>query len=78
MGPPSELAADGYFSAFISDGLSSEISFAVFALFTLIIIFAGVRNGVERVSKLMMPVLAVLSVVIAVYSVTRPGALAGV
>ena len=78
MGHGSELAADGYFSAFISDGLASEISFAVFALFTLIIIFAGVRNGVERVSKLMMPVLAVLSIVIAVYSVTRPGALAGV
>ena len=73
-----ELAADGYFSAFISDGLSSELCFAVFALFTLTIIFAGVRNGVERVSKLMMPILAVLSVVIAVYSVTRPGALAGV
>ena len=43
------------------------------------IIYAGVRNGVERVSKFMMPVLVVLSVVIiAVYSVTRPGALEGV
>ena len=73
-----ELAADGYFSAFISDGLSSELCFAVFAVFTLAVIFAGVQNGVERVSKLMMPILAVLSVVIAVYSVTRPGALAGV
>ena len=47
-------------------------------MFTLVIIFAGVRNGVERVSKLMMPVLVILSVIIAVYSVTRPGALAGV
>ena len=46
--------------------------------FTLAIIFAGVRNGVERVSKVMMPVLVVLSVVIAGYAVTRPGALAGV
>ena len=50
----------------------------VFSLFTLGIIFAGVRNGVERVSKVMMPVLVVLSLVIAGYSVTRPGALAGV
>ena len=78
MGHSRELAADGYFSAFISDGLSSELCFAVFAVFTLAVIFAGVQNGVERVSKLMMPILAVLSVVIAVYSVTRPGALAGV
>ena len=36
------------------------------------------ENGVERVSKFMMPVLVVLSIIIAVYSVTRPGALAGV
>ena len=73
-----ELAADGYFSSFISDGTATEICFLVFALFTLGIIFAGVRNGVERVSKVMMPVLVVLSVIITVYSVTRPGALAGV
>ena len=73
-----KLAADGYFSDFISNGASTEICFAVFALFTLAIIYAGVRNGIERVSKFMMPILIVLSVIIAVYSVTRPGALEGV
>ncbi|MSC51647.1 sodium-dependent transporter [Faecalibacterium prausnitzii] len=72
------LAADGYFSAFITNGLQAELAFLLFSLFTLGIIFAGVRNGVERVSKVMMPVLVVLSLVIAGYSVTRPGALAGV
>ena len=77
-GHGSELAQDGYFSGFISSGLSAEVCFLIFTVFTLVIIFAGVRNGVERVSKLMMPVLVVLSVIIAVYSVTRPGALAGV
>ena len=78
MGHGQQLAADGYFSAFISSGVSTEVCFVVFALFTLAIIFAGVRNGIERVSKIMMPILVVLSLVIAVYSVTRPGALAGV
>ena len=73
-----KLAADGYFSDFISNGASTEICFAVFALFTLAIIYAGVRNGIERVSKFMMPILIVLSVIIAIYSVTRPGALEGV
>lgn len=72
------LAGDGYFSSFIADGTSAEICFLIFALFTLVIIFAGVRNGVERVSKVMMPVLVVLSLIITGYSVTRPGALAGV
>ena len=73
-----ELASDGYFFNFIANGASAEICFAIFTILTLSIIFAGVRNGVERVSKVMMPILVVLSVIIAVYSVTRPGALAGV
>ena len=73
-----ELASDGYFFNFIANGASAEICFAIFTILTLAIIFAGVRNGVERVSKVMMPILVVLSVIIAVYSVTRPGALAGV
>ena len=77
-GQSQALAADGFFSDFISNGVVTEICFLAFALFTLGIIFAGVRNGVERVSKVMMPVLVVLSVIITAYSVTRPGALAGV
>lgn len=72
------LAQDGYFSAFISNGTSAEMCFIVFALLTAAIIFAGVRNGIERVSKVMMPLLVLLSVLIAAYSVTRPGALEGV
>lgn len=77
-GKGSALAQDSYFSTFISDGASTELCFLVFALLTLGIIFAGVRNGIERVSKIMMPILVILSVIITIYSVTRPGALAGV
>ena len=77
-GNTQNLATDGYFSEFISNGVSTEVCFLVFALFTVGIIYAGVRNGVERVSKFMMPVLVFLSIVITVYSVTRPGALEGV
>ena len=77
-GKGSALAQDGYFSTFISDGATPELCFLVFALLTLGLIFAGLRNGIERVSKIMMPILVVLSVIITIYSVTRPGALAGV
>ena len=77
-GNGSALAADGYFSTFISDGFSTEICFMIFAGITLGIIYAGVRNGIERVSKFMMPILVVLSVMIAVYSMTRPGAVRGI
>lgn len=77
-GNGTELAADGYFTSFISGGFSAEIWFLVFALVTLVVIYAGVENGIERVSKFMMPILIVLSLIIAVYSVTRPGAIEGV
>ena len=46
-GNTQNLATDGYFSEFISNGVSTEICFLVFALFTVGIIYAGVRNGVE-------------------------------
>lgn len=78
LGEGHALASDGYFSGFISNGVAAELCFIVFALFTLAIIFAGVQNGIERVSKIMMPILVVLSIVIAAYSITRPGAMEGV
>ena len=77
-GNGAKVASDGYFNEFISGGFSAEICFLVFAFATLFIIFAGVRNGIERVSKIMMPILVVLSFIIAGYSITREGALEGV
>lgn len=77
-GSGTAFAQDGYFSAFISNGMQTEICFILFTLFTVVTIYAGVQNGVERVSKYMMPLLVVLSVIITIYSVTRPGALEGV
>ena len=77
-GEAQDLAADGYFTDFISNGVSTELCFVIFVALTLAVIFAGVENGIERVSKIMMPILVVLSIIIAAYSITRPGALAGV
>lgn len=72
------IASDSFFVDFITNGFESELWFIVFSLMVLVVIFMGVRNGIERVSKLMMPVLVVLAVVIGIYSVTRPGAIEGV
>ena len=72
------LAGDGYFDAFITNGGSVELWFCVFAALNLLIIFLGVENGIERVSRIMMPLLVVLAVIISVYSISRPGALEGV
>ena len=72
------ISGDTFFTDFISDGASSEFWFLVFAVLVLAVIAMGVENGIERVSRFMMPVLIVLAVVITIYSVTRPGALSGV
>ena len=77
-GNASQMAQDGYFNGFITDSVSAEIWFLVFTLATFAVILAGVKNGIERVSKVMMPILVVLAVIVAIYSVTRPGAMEGV
>ena len=71
------VAADGYFGTFIS-GTSPEIYFLIFAALTLIVIYCGVENGIEKVSKICMPILVVLAIIISIYSCTRPGAVEGV
>ncbi|MGN1419301.1 MAG: sodium-dependent transporter [Acutalibacteraceae bacterium] len=70
-------ASDEYFGNFISQTTSPLIYLAVFISITAVIIMFGVQNGIEKVSKVLMPVLAVMTVVIAIYSLTLPGALDG-
>ncbi len=72
------ITSDTFFTEFITNGVSAEFWFFVFLALTLAIIYMGVENGIERVSKFMMPILLVLAIVISVYTITRPGAMAGV
>lgn len=71
-------AQDSFFTGFISDDASAELWFVIFALMVVVVIFAGVENGVERISKIMMPLLVLLALIVAVYSMTRPGAIEGI
>ncbi|MEZ3503260.1 MAG: sodium-dependent transporter [Lachnospiraceae bacterium] len=77
-GNASLLAEDTNFTDFISDGVSVEIWFLVFTFMVVLVIIAGVTAGVERVSKIMMPLLVILAIFVAGFSVTRPGAFEGV
>lgn len=77
-GNVTEVAQDGYFTSFIADSNQVELWFLVFAVIVFAVILAGVKNGVERVSKIMMPILVILAIVVMCYSVTRPGAIEGV
>ncbi len=72
------MTDDQYFTGFLGSGSQQILWFFVFIVVDLVVIFFGVQNGIERVSTLIMPVLAVLAVILAVYSMTLPGAMAGV
>lgn len=73
-----KAAADGsYFDKFISS--NSTIGwFLIFMAATAVIVFFGVEKGIEKVSKIMMPILVLLTLGIAIYVVTLPGAMDGV
>lgn len=73
-----DAAQDHYFDGFISQTGEPIIWFLIFVGITALIVLFGVEKGIEKVSKFMMPVLVVLTVGIAVYSMCMPGALEGV
>ena len=63
-------AQDDYFTSFITSPISPVIFALLFMGVTAFIVYNGVEGGIEKVSKIMMPILLVLVVVIAVYSLT--------
>lgn len=77
-GQTTAAAADGYFDSFISQTGQPILWLVIFILITAVIVFLGVEKGIEKASKFLMPVLVVLSVIVAIYSITMPGAMAGV
>lgn len=69
-GHASAAAEDGYFTSFITSPVAPVIFALLFMAVTSLIVYNGVEDGIERVSKYMMPILLVLVVVIAGYSLT--------
>ncbi len=78
IGQTSMAAQDAFFGSFISQTAEPIVWFMIFIGATALVVLCGVEKGVEKVSKIMMPVLVVLSIFIAIYSVCMPGAMAGV
>ena len=73
-----QTASDGYFETFISLPFEPIFWFMLFIVITTLVVVFGVEKGIEKVSKVMMPVLVALSIAIAIYSITMPGAIDGV
>lgn len=65
-----QTAEDGYFTGYITSDWQPMILMAVFMFAVAFIIYKGVNKGIESSSKIIMPILLLLVVVIAVFSLT--------
>lgn len=76
-GQGTAAVSDTYFSNFIAEPIEPIVWLTIFILATMAVILLGVNKGIENISKILMPLLVVLSVIIAFFVVTRKGASAG-
>lgn len=70
---PFPADAVAYFGE-VSTGISPMVYHLIFMTLTILIVAGGVKNGIERVSTFMMPVLGLILVGLAVWAMTLPGA----
>ena len=69
---------EGFFGRFISSVWEPIFVHTLFLLLVAGVVLGGIRNGIEKFTKITMPVLFVLVVVLVVYSLSLPGAQQGV
>jgi len=77
-GADSAAAQDAFFGAYVSKTGEPIFWFLVFIILSGVVVLLGVDKGIERLSTILMPILLLLAAGIAVYTVTRPGAGAGI
>jgi NSS family neurotransmitter:Na+ symporter len=71
-------AINTMFTDFVSSPWPPLVCHTLFLLVTAIVVMSGIKGGIEKFSKIMMPLLFFIVIGIAVYSLTLPGADAGV
>ncbi len=65
-----EAAAEGYFTGFITSQYAPVVFTLIFLAFTAWVVYRGVEKGIEKFSRVIMPGLLILIVIIAVFSLT--------
>ena len=77
-GNMASATSDEFFGNFIGSPIEPIGWFLLYLGLTAVVVLGGVEKGIEKVSKVMMPILVVMVIFIAVYSMFMPGALEGV
>ena len=78
FGGESQGALSTMFTGFVTSTWGPLAAHTGFLLATTMIVVVGIKDGIEKFSKIMMPLLFVMVLSIAVYSLTLPGAKEGV
>lgn len=65
------------FNGFVSDPWSPMFYMTLFLLLTHLVVIRGIRGGIERYSKLMMPLLLLIIVILVGCSISMPGSIEG-
>ncbi len=79
IGHGEKMANDGYFDMYVSGTFTPILCFAIFVVLTAVTVLFGVKEGVEKISKILMPVLLAVIVFVTVYTlVGLEGAAEGV
>ena len=76
-GVGSQSAMATMFSDMVSSTWTPLLAHTGFLLVTTLIVVVGIKDGIEKFSKVMMPLLFFIVIGIAIYSITLPGAKAG-
>ncbi|NNE46012.1 MAG: sodium-dependent transporter [Rhodothermales bacterium] len=70
--------SEAIFGEIVGDPLLAIVLTVAFLLLTILVVRGGVSGGIERATKVLMPLLFILLVILAIRAVTLPGAMEGV
>ncbi|MBE6889714.1 MAG: sodium-dependent transporter [Ruminococcaceae bacterium] len=76
-GGSAQLASEGFFSGYISSAGEPMLFLAVYMGLTALVVMLGVEKGIEKFSKVLMPVLVIISLGVGIYVLTLDGAMDG-
>jgi NSS family neurotransmitter:Na+ symporter len=62
------------FNDFVQNPYKPIIFQFIFMFFTAYVVIAGIKNGIEKYSKILMPIMVVIIIILNIWSLTLPGA----
>ena len=78
IGNVDATVSGNFFSSFISNPIEPLIFFLIYAGLGIVIVAFGVQKGIEKMSKILMPILAIMAIFLMIYVLCQPGAFEGV